>query len=370
MTIPAASRSCRDRWCFAARLMPASPAPAIVAEPNRFLAAINPVPGRPSTFTGSPETFRLPGEASGASVTLEPLYRVHGDRHYVVYWDLFTRPQWQARETEYAAEQVRRSDWRAGRWTWSTRARNRTSRDHKLEAKKSATGVFGNRGWRHADDGGYFRYVVRVLPDQAQELSVTYWGSDAGRRIFDILVDGKKLATETLENNRPDTFYDQTYALSSEELTRGKSEVSVTFQAHPRHTAGGNLRPAHPAPNDRPHGDQQPTEERTMKTLITMILLAATAVSTRADEWKLVWSDEFNEPGLPNPSRWGYEFGMIRNNERQFYTRARPENARVEDGKLIIERKEPWSDSSSGQASKSEPVEDAAAGPPTTPRPA
>ncbi len=91
-----------------------------------------------------------------------------------------------------------------------------------------------------------------------------------------------------------------------------------------------------------------------MKTLIMMILLAATAVSARADEWKLVWSDEFNEPGLPNPSRWGYEFGLVRNNERQFYTRARQENARVEDGKLIIEaRKEPWGDSSSGQANQS-----------------
>jgi hypothetical protein len=67
---------------------------------------------------------------------------------------------------------------------------------------------------------------------------VTYWGSDAGRRVFDILVDGKKLATETLQHNRPDSFFDQTYTLS-EDLTKGKSQVTVTFQAHPRQTAGG-----------------------------------------------------------------------------------------------------------------------------------
>jgi beta-glucanase (GH16 family) len=59
--------------------------------------------------------------------------------------------------------------------------------------------------------------------------------------------------------------------------------------------------------------------------------------------WKLVWADEFDKPGLPDPAKWNYEEGFIRNNEDQYYTRARKENARVEDGMLIIEaRKEPW----------------------------
>jgi beta-glucanase (GH16 family) len=52
--------------------------------------------------------------------------------------------------------------------------------------------------------------------------------------------------------------------------------------------------------------------------------------------WTLVWSDEFDYKGLPDPKRWGYEVGFIRNNEAQYYTEARKENARVEDGMLII----------------------------------
>src|SRR5262249_55283203 len=41
------------------------------------------------------------------------------------------------------------------------------------------------------------------------------------------------------------------------------------------------------------------------------------------------------------PAKWNYETGYLRNHERQFYTRARQENARVENGLLIIEaRKE------------------------------
>jgi beta-glucanase (GH16 family) len=60
-------------------------------------------------------------------------------------------------------------------------------------------------------------------------------------------------------------------------------------------------------------------------------------------EWNLVWSDEFEYRGLPDPEKWSYEEGFIRNNERQYYTRERKENARVTDGHLIIEaRKESY----------------------------
>ena len=75
------------------------------------------------------------------------------------------------------------------------------------------------------------------------------------------------------------------------------------------------------------------------QTLIWLAFFAA--LSARGAEWKLVWSDEFDRPGLPDPAKWGYEEGFIRNNEAQCYTRERSENARVENGQLILEaRKE------------------------------
>jgi beta-glucanase (GH16 family) len=58
-------------------------------------------------------------------------------------------------------------------------------------------------------------------------------------------------------------------------------------------------------------------------------------------QWKLVWSDEFDYTGLPDPKKWDYEEGFVRNHEPQYYTRGRLENARVENGTLVIEaRKE------------------------------
>ena len=51
----------------------------------------------------------------------------------------------------------------------------------------------------------------------------------------------------------------------------------------------------------------------------------------------LAWSDEFDGTDLPNGSRWNQEVGLIRNKESQYYTQRRAENARVENGMLVIE---------------------------------
>ena len=54
---------------------------------------------------------------------------------------------------------------------------------------------------------------------------------------------------------------------------------------------------------------------------------------------KLVWADEFEKAGLPDSTKWGYDVGGNGwgNNELQYYTSRRAENARVENGKLVIE---------------------------------
>ena len=50
--------------------------------------------------------------------------------------------------------------------------------------------------------------------------------------------------------------------------------------------------------------------------------------------YEIVWSDEFDRDGRPDPANWTYETGFVRNQELQWY---QPDNARVENGMLIIE---------------------------------
>ncbi len=86
--------------------------------------------------------------------------------------------------------------------------------------------------------------------------------------------------------------------------------------------------------------------------LLSAILAACSPAATEAklisaeemkvpDTYKLVWSDEFEVDGLPNPERWGYD--TYRNakgwygTQKQYYSDARLKNSRVENGRLIIE---------------------------------
>ena len=76
------------------------------------------------------------------------------------------------------------------------------------------------------------------------------------------------------------------------------------------------------------------------------LLLAACAAQPGVDcppGYKLVWSDEFNQPNgsLPDPANWSFETGGNGwgNGEWEYYT-ARTNNARIEDGKLVIEARQ------------------------------
>ncbi len=78
---------------------------------------------------------------------------------------------------------------------------------------------------------------------------------------------------------------------------------------------------------------------------VAWFLFAAVPLTVSAQDlpgWKLVWSDEFNQPdgSSPDATKWVFDLGTGNNgwgnNELQFYT-ARTNNARIEGGHLVIE---------------------------------
>jgi beta-glucanase (GH16 family) len=79
--------------------------------------------------------------------------------------------------------------------------------------------------------------------------------------------------------------------------------------------------------------------------VVLIFLIAGFSGQKKSAEWKLVWSDEFNYTGMPDSTKWNYDTGGDGwgNNELEFYTKKRWENARVMGGNLVIElRKEKW----------------------------
>ncbi|HUX95993.1 MAG TPA: DUF6805 domain-containing protein [Bacteroidales bacterium] len=78
---------------------------------------------------------------------------------------------------------------------------------------------------------------MRVNPDMANALVVEYWGGFPGAKTFDILVNGKVIATENISNKKDGQFVFVQYAIA-EEITRGRRSIIVKFRAHANNTAG------------------------------------------------------------------------------------------------------------------------------------
>jgi uncharacterized protein len=204
--------------------------PVLVTESRPLDEWVRPVGGRPSTF-------RTMGVARPRDVTLIPFHRMHG-RRYNVYWDLFTPAEWSGREAEYKAEVERARRLEALTVDFAQPGEMQPERDHQMRGERTEAGEHSGRKWRHARDGGWVSFDLKVLPGEPVSLVCTYWGGETGPRNFDILVDGVRIATQSLQQDRPGQFFDVTYPVS-EELTRGKEKVTVRFQAHPGNTAGG-----------------------------------------------------------------------------------------------------------------------------------
>ena len=76
-----------------------------------------------------------------------------------------------------------------------------------------------------------------------------------------------------------------------------------------------------------------------MNTIITILCGVAfvcipLGCQAQADGWKLVWHDEFDIEGAPDPTVWHFEKGFVRNHEDQWY---QEDNAYCHGGLLVLE---------------------------------
>ena len=58
------------------------------------------------------------------------------------------------------------------------------------------------------------------------------------------------------------------------------------------------------------------------------------APAAQEPSWTLAWADEFDTDGPPDPRKWTFETGFVRNDELQWY---QPQNAISRGGLLVIE---------------------------------
>jgi uncharacterized protein len=203
--------------------------PTLVCTPDKLLAHVEPVPGKPLTF-------RTRGIGRPDDVTLVPYYRLHHQR-LAVYWPLLDEEGWKQQIAARAAGEERRKACEARIMDEVGPGEPQPETDHNFKGEKTNAGDFRGRKWRDARDG-WFSYELKTLPDKPMVFACTYWGGDAGNRVFDILVDDGKIATQKLEHNKPGEFFEVEYPIPAK-LTEGRKSITVKFQAQPHAIAGG-----------------------------------------------------------------------------------------------------------------------------------
>ena len=80
--------------------------------------------------------------------------------------------------------------------------------------------------------------------------------------------------------------------------------------------------------NDDPDPTPDPVEEYDPRSLVP----EECQYLENLGDWQPVWCDEFDQDGLPDPSKWGYDVGGHGwgNNELQFYTRENLNNVFID----------------------------------------
>ena len=181
---------------------------------------------------GKTLTFRTVGQP--ADLTFMPLNRIVRER-YGVYW-VVTEPGGSRHKQLLARHEAEKA--RLARTIDRVIPGDQASEAaHALKGEQTATGVYNNHPWRHATLGGWWSWELKVAPGPVV-LCCTYWGSDTGGRTFDVVVNDRVIATETLNVNKPNEFYDVEYPLSAD-LVKDRERITVKFQAHEGQFAGG-----------------------------------------------------------------------------------------------------------------------------------
>lgn len=194
----------------------------------------------------NPEAWTIPAEGminrystknvgKPRDVQLLPFYSIY-DKHYSIYWDMFTEEDWNKREADYQVQLARKKKIEEMTIDFIQPGEMQPERDHNFKGEKTEPGYFKERANRESR-GGWFSFDMKVVPDKPVALVVDYWGGFPGAKTFDILVNEQVIATENISGIKDGYFIDMQYEIP-EKLTHGKNKITVKFKAHPRNMAG------------------------------------------------------------------------------------------------------------------------------------
>jgi hypothetical protein len=181
-----------------------------------------------------PQAGRLPdAPTKPVDVSLTPFYRTHR-RTYSVYFDVLTPAELDARAASIAAERERVHQMELATVGVVQPGEMQPERDYNYQSDPADRPVGRTNGRGNRGGMGWFAFDMPIDPATSMALVVTYLnevGLPPTLGNFQVVVDGTLIATFA-PNAVASGFYDARYVIPPD-LTRGRSKVTVRFQAAP-----------------------------------------------------------------------------------------------------------------------------------------
>ncbi len=184
--------------------------------------------------------FECSPEVASASFEMVPFNRIHFSR-YEVYFPLYETRNDYERAYALQKDEIEENDLLERSTIDRVRLESSDSeKEHCVDGVNTSTGDSYGCTWRHAEDGGYFMYRMAVVPDIEQSVCMKFIRTDNGDRVFDLVVDGRVIATldHCRPRNTPRLFYYETVPIP-DELLASKSHITVKLHAKTGNMAGG-----------------------------------------------------------------------------------------------------------------------------------
>jgi hypothetical protein len=152
-----------------------------------------------------------------------------------VYLQTGTVQDWAQQSAAWQAERARQQEADARAVDVLHLGETRSEHDHSLASDRSYPVAYRGRQGRDARSGGYLEFTLRCAPGPLV-LQATYW-SDEHARDFDLLLDGRKIATQHLDSDAQGRFFEVDYPIDPA-LTAGKPSARIRIVPHEGSSAG------------------------------------------------------------------------------------------------------------------------------------
>jgi hypothetical protein len=195
--------------------------PDLVTSDRPVTEWLKPVPEKPGTF-------KTAGVAKDRDVEFVPFYRLHR-RTYGAYWDLLTPDAYEKRVAERSAEEERERRLEAATVVFLEPGNPGAEKPFNPQGEETSVARAVDR--RQGRTGKrWFSYDLPIEPGRPMALVATYHSDQRRARTFAVLVEGRRVGEQTLEQSSIARFFDVEYPLP-DDILRGKNKVTVRFQA-------------------------------------------------------------------------------------------------------------------------------------------